>query len=284
MKKLITLAIVLLFVQLATAQEFSFQMFFEDAAGNKDTLTIGYDPNGTDTIDAQLGEVNIISTPLDSAFDVRITNEWFNREAYGMPGTFHTKNQIVKKQPCGFITSINSIDILTDNWPVAVHWDSTVFNDSCLNGSLFTSVNPGGWWDTPGFVAVLAGQSHIVFIPNEDSFSNSYNYINDSNDTLDVFWQTFGDSTLLIPSVGELNLKNQVDLFPNPAGRILNYTLNRQGAEIEYVRLFDIAGKPVQVSMQENSIDLTGVRDGIYFIQFHMSGLPAITRTIIKRQ
>ena len=83
MKKLITLAIALLSAQIVTAQEFSFQMYFEDAAGNKDTLTIGYDPNGTDTIDAQFGEANIISTLPDSAFDLRITNEWYNRGHYG---------------------------------------------------------------------------------------------------------------------------------------------------------------------------------------------------------
>lgn len=283
MKKLSTVCLLIItFLQVA-AQEFSFDMYFEDAAGNKDTLTIGFDPNGTDTIDAQFGEINIISAPLDSAFDVRITNEWFNREQNGMPGTFHTKKQIVQKQPCGITSSINSIDILTDNWPVVVYWDSTLFDDTCLNGSLFTSVNPGGWWDTPGFMAVLAKQSNTTFIPNEDSFSNSYNYINDSNDTLDVFWQTFGDSTLLIPSIGEYVLKDQVKIYPNPAGHLLNLALDVPGAEIEKVCLFDITGKLLKHEFVENQMDIAQLPEGVYFLQVYITGLPVITKKIIKK-
>lgn len=64
---------------------------------------------------------------------------------------------------------------------------------------------------------------------------------------------------------------------------MLNYTINFPGAKVEYVRLFDITGKPLQVSMQENMIDLGGLQNGIYFIQFHLSGMPVITRKIFKQ-
>jgi hypothetical protein len=56
-------------------QQFSFQMFFTDAAGNKDTITLGYDLAATDSIDAAFGEINILSVTRDTVFDVRISNE-----------------------------------------------------------------------------------------------------------------------------------------------------------------------------------------------------------------
>src|SRR5690554_219642 len=91
MKKLIFISVLLCFYQISEAQTFQFQMFFEDAIGNKDTLTIGYDLNGTELIDSSFGEENIIGIPLDSTFDVRISDAFYN---YGN-ATFHTKKQIL---------------------------------------------------------------------------------------------------------------------------------------------------------------------------------------------
>lgn len=64
MKKL-TLAIAFLsFFIIGEAQTFQFKISFEDASGNKDTLTIGYDQNGTESIDPSFGETNSIGSPL----------------------------------------------------------------------------------------------------------------------------------------------------------------------------------------------------------------------------
>jgi len=82
MKKIYSLLLILALSQIVFGQEFSFQMYFQDSAGNKDTLTIGYDVNATDSIDAIFGETNIISTPLSPGLDVRVTNEWLKRQYY----------------------------------------------------------------------------------------------------------------------------------------------------------------------------------------------------------
>ena len=80
-------------------QEFSFEMYFEDASGSKDTLIFGYDINGTDTIDNLFNEVNIMSLPWDtSKLDVRITDEWLNRWIDYSPGTFQTKKTDYSKK------------------------------------------------------------------------------------------------------------------------------------------------------------------------------------------
>ena len=50
------------------SQEFKFNLFFQDSKGNKDTITLGYDINATDSIDSKLGETNIYKQQIDSIF------------------------------------------------------------------------------------------------------------------------------------------------------------------------------------------------------------------------
>jgi len=283
MKKLNTLLFLLIFSQYVSGQEFSFQMYFEDAIGNKDTLTIGFDINGTDTIDTEFGEVNIISIPLDTSLDVRISNEWHNRLYQNIPGTFHTKKQITEKKDCGIWYSLNSIDIFTNNWPVHVHWDSTLFSDTCLNGSLFTSVMPGGWWDTGGFREVLIGSNSFSFEPNYPYYDNYYGYINDNNDTIDVFWQTFGDSTLITTAIKEIKDNEKIKVFPNPTSRRITIENASKTLRIENIRIVDINTKEQLISGTDKNIDLSGLPTGVYFIQLKMSNGQTVIRKIIKK-
>jgi hypothetical protein len=202
MKRCYILICILTLSQIAQGQEFSFQMYFQDSAGNKDTLTMGYDINATDSIDAAFGETNIISTPLSSGLDVRITNEWYNRPQ--LAGTFHTKKQIVDSKDFPIIT----IDIYTNHWPVS--WDNSQFNNSCRNGSFFTSINPGGWWDTgsPSNLNKVdfISTNQVTFTSNGGYgyFNDAYEYINSSNDTIPVFWLLFGDSTSGVTVINKL--------------------------------------------------------------------------------
>src|SRR5690554_7600324 len=63
--------------------EFEFQLYFEDAAGNRDTVTLGYDQLATDTINSQFGEVNLLNTPWGNGLDVRIGNLIYHDGAWG---------------------------------------------------------------------------------------------------------------------------------------------------------------------------------------------------------
>jgi len=90
MKKIYILISFLTISQFIFGQEFSFPIYFEDAIGNKDTLTMGYDINGTDGLDTVLGEINIIGVPLDTSFDVRISDAFWNNGN----GTFQKKYRL----------------------------------------------------------------------------------------------------------------------------------------------------------------------------------------------
>lgn len=147
MKKILLVTIAMCSSIHIYAQVFSFQMYFSDAAGNMDTITLGYAPMATDSIDSIFGEVNIISTPFKSGIDVRITNESGNFTFPTNIGKFHTKKQIIDYYCLQTSSYFQGIDILTKHWPVTASWDKSLFNDSCRRGSFFTSMSPGGWWD-----------------------------------------------------------------------------------------------------------------------------------------
>ena len=62
------------------AQEFAFELIFEDNAGNLDTLMLGYDSLATDSVDAAFGEANVVNEPFKPGLDVRVkrwsTSAW----------------------------------------------------------------------------------------------------------------------------------------------------------------------------------------------------------------
>lgn len=266
-------------------QQFSFQMLFTDAIGNKDTITLGYDLTATDSIDASFSEVNIISVPLDTSFDVRVTNEWYRRNYFGSPGTFHTKKQITFYN-CTFTPfNLQTIDIYTKHWPVTVTWNNSLFNDTCRNGSVFTSVNPGGWWDTgsPSDLwrqVLLTNDSATFTSNNSGGFNNNYGYINSAGDTIPVFWQSFADSSLLSTGINELTTnKNSITIFPNPTSDFVTVGINKSFGEINRVEFYNSFGQVVLLSKQLNNIDIAELQSGLYFIKVtNNKGLTATTK------
>lgn len=250
-----------------TQEEFSFELYFEDAMGNKDTLVLGYDPYGTTEIDPAFNEVNSIGQPYNSGLDVRVSDEWYNREILFGTGSYQTKKQIVENN-CGGWFDVIGIDILTENWPVSIFWDSTLFSNNCLNGSVFTSTNPGGWWDTGGFRTEMANQSEHTFEPNETEFNPYYGYINDDQDTLDVFWFAFGDYTLLTMKVDKLmDMQSEVFIIPNPASDLISLGNLSDPLKLSHVEIYNVLGEKQAVKIEENKINIQQFTEGIYYMK-----------------
>ncbi|MDC0230458.1 T9SS type A sorting domain-containing protein [Aureispira] len=266
MKDLILIILSLCLYQISEAQNFQFQMFFEDAIGNKDTLTIGYDLNGTELIDASFGEMNIIGIPLDSTFDVRISDAFFNNGN----ATFHTKKQILPDSCSGWRFPIVSIDIKSENWPVTATWNDSLFNIGCREGSVFTSFHPGGWWDVGGFpsdlgIAELANENYATFTSNynpNSGYDENYAYINPSNDTIPVFWMAFGNSSLI--SLGVENISIEINSYPNPVKDF--FYMDIQNHSVKNIRVVDMMGRSRIVHLKNGYIDMRDFNTGYYLI------------------
>lgn len=251
-------------------QEFSFQMYFEDAAGNQDTIILGYDPEGTAVIDSIFGEENISTVPLSQGLDVRISNEMRFNPTDPTSKKIEAKKQIVGKN-CFSQFDIIGIDILTDDWPVTASWDSTLFQDLCINYSVLTSVNPGGWWDTGSpsdlFGAIMSFQHTVTFSSQVDGVLNeNYWYITAENDSVSMFWFTFGDSTLFSVSNDPLFQAEGMSVFPNPTSDKLVIELDDPSIKIEQARILDVNGKANSLLLEGNIISLAHLPEGVYVL------------------
>ena len=292
MKTQILTVLFFLVVTLTNGQEFSFAMYFEDAAGNKDTLIVGYDINATDTIDSIFGEINIISQPLDREFDVRVTDELLKRShSPTLTPTYHTKKQIIR-HPCfpvgySYGYPVMSIDFKCTHWPVTATWDSTLFTDTCRNVSLLTSQNPGGWWDgitlySDLFRVLLKETREVTFTKNHDNFVNPHtSYVNDYGDTISVFWVGIGRFSLS-SNVLETERDKMIYYF-NITNNSLTIKLNDNKRLIEMIQLTDLSGKIIQNKVMTNNIDISKLNHGLYICRFTTNDREIETFKFIKQ-
>jgi len=270
-------------------QQFSFPIYFQDAIGNKDTIILGYDINGTDAIDAIFGEINIISKPIDTALDVRITDEWSRRRNAIDTGTYHSKKQIIKNN-CGTWFSIIGIDIFAKHWPVTASWDSSLFNDTCRNGSVFTSINPGGWWDTGSQSdlgkVVFKNTNHVIFTSNIDHWSiPDFGYVNYAGDSIAFFWQAFGDSTAFQPNnINDINKKEIFQIYPNPLTSSSTLQLSTQLKNAEVV-INDVLGKEMmRRKMDGDRMEIMrgSLVSGVYFVKVISEETQLVEKMVVE--
>jgi Secretion system C-terminal sorting domain len=280
----------ILYITNLNGQEFSFAMIFQDSKGNSDTLIFGYDSQATDSVDNDFGEINIISTKIDSLFDIRVTDEWINKQGgVYLDGNYHLKKQIIKKNCNSWPTAI-SVDIKCKHWPVTAKWDSSIFNDPCKNGSLITSIPPGGWWDVgcPSDLIVkpLSYDDHVTFTSNFDgSINENYNYLNHYNDTISVFWVAITYHDILHsgepPDNVINNTINEINIYPNPTSTCLFL----KGLDCKYVdniEIFDLKGIRQEITIKNEAINIEDLNNGIYLLKIYYLHDIIITKKIIK--
>ena len=286
--KQLTITLSLIFISFFSySQEFSFNLIFEDAIGNTDTLTLGYDLNATGGIDFAFGETNIVSNPITSTFDVRFSDVIKN--GTNIP-THQSKKQIITNDCPNWLLSDfgTSIEIYSNNYPITVMWDSSQFNDNCRIGTILTDVHPGGWFDTQGTFRTFLEQTDNVVI----NFPH-YDYINSQSQTIGVMWVSFMDTSVFdIPfdpiifnppwmSVEEYNSTSLI-VFPNP---VENHITINYPEKIEKVELYDVQGKSIysQSNFGTNEIDLSFLNSGIYLLIVETDNGLVIKNKLIKK-
>jgi hypothetical protein len=154
---LIFLTLVSLIVR---GQEYSFPLYFEDSAGNRDTLFFGFDKNATKGVDESMGEVNILGEPYDSTFFVFFSNATYYDELDGNLDCYlksiRTPTFLSKYQYTNIYMPPFEIGIIAKYWPITLYWNKSVFKEFDSNefwgeeglSLLMTSWNPpGGWFD-----------------------------------------------------------------------------------------------------------------------------------------
>ena len=267
---------------ITSAQEFSFELYFEDALGNRDTLVLGYDPLATDSIDVSFGEENIIAQPWDSVFEVRIS-DYYDKNQVGEQVSFNSKKCIQNKssQPY-FLTNRIEIDIHAKYLPIRITCDSTDLESPERRGTFITSMLPGGWFDTGGFVTNLFyNPQTLIDLAGFESwplYPFNYYYL-EASDSVYVCWSSIADSNVNTSNVYESEKENTIIISPNPVSSNENITINAQG---NYT-IVDIQGKTVQNgTIENNSVQLIKVENGIYFFILENENAVYKTKFVVR--
>lgn len=273
MKRLLLFVFVFYF-QSIYSQQLAFPMYFEDAAGNKDTITLGYDPNATYGIDSIFGESNIMGQAFKQGLDVRISDAtaYFDESD---SGTFELKKQIVKFN-CTSWNYANCIEINTKNWPVTVCWDKSLFANNCNFGTFFSSCLPGGFFDVRGpsslVVSFLKDTNTVTF--TDQVLGSMYIGKIKGNDTISYFWQSFLDSASLSIEIQDVTIKNQgseILVSPNPSKSQISLSKNDFSSfPNSNLQIFNTQGKLVkEIGIESNlhqiTIDIQSLNSGMYF-------------------
>lgn len=266
MKKWIFILICLV-SKLSFSQTFSFEMYFEDAAGHKDTLTFGYDATATDSIDGAFQEVNIISQPWSNQFKSRICvfeTPYFSGEEYDTASVVGYLKKQIKKEDClDQSLYVSVIQLKNAVYPVSISWDHSLFTDPCRSNSIITDWHPGVWFDAiignnPQYPTILKDLDSAYFT------HTSTHHIDNNQDTTDVLFFALGNMNQVFLGLDEPT--NGINIYPNPSTGIIHIAL--KGNElIQAVNLFDVNGQRFNTPVISNGIDLSEFSSGIYFME-----------------
>lgn len=287
MKQGLMVALAVFMSHTVNAQQFSFEMYFEDALGNMDTIVLGYDTSATLGIDTAFAELEISDQPKDTAFDVRIVQYSHYTSAID---TVVTKKQIVPLD-CdnAWPHIITDIEITTDNWPVTANWDNTLFNDTCRRSSLFTSVNPGGWFDTgspsdldivnPFLVNNVVFSSQVSRYNGSISVNENYAHLDPLGDTVSVFWFTF-NYDLTIGVGAEPVSADPLVLFPNPATDRIVFS---DEDKVRSIVCYSTEGARVAFELNGNEADISTLPAGVYYLHIELDNDLRVTKRFVKQ-
>lgn len=233
-------------------EEFSFELYFEDGLGNKDTLILGYDQNATDSIDVMFGEVNIKNQPWNGILEVRTFENYF------VPDTALFKKDIR--------TYYSNFPILMNfqEDSIKLSWNETVFIDTIQGSSISNDL------------------SSLAYFSVQDSIWINKNQMLYNITGTDTLYRLFIDFDQQFADISKGNFKT-IKLFPNPSSGIINLDFKEIEMNEVLVSVFDLTGRTVYHTRLNDSkqIDLSHLENGTYSILFFKNEYYLHTQNVV---
>jgi len=297
----------MLFPVCVYAQQTAFwetKFYFEDALGNKDSVTIGHDQNANGSFNPELGEVNIKDVPWDSIFEVRASH---NEAAHAIATPKVLSKKIIGSTEgglhptynCLFVREQLKLFVKIKNLPLKVSWVKSNHGGFCNSKDFLTPhILPQlfkNWWDEPEFVqdppyVCLANDSSYTindFTTNTNGFVDFIleKFPNETVDTIHGLLLTFlTQSSGNSPCAGIVNVKDLLErddiisVYPNPTYRGVNIR-----AEDSFTwELYDNQSRLITKGA-EILINLENHPLGLYFLKIKLKD-KIITKKILKEQ
>lgn len=263
--KAVILTLFFIPIVLTAQEEFSFELYFEDAVGNRDTVTVGYDIDATSGIDNVLGEVNTLSIPWSENFEVRISDK-MPSILYGEPAneTLRTKKQIIKKY-CGEAWSYWDniyIDIKNLQFPIMISYDNGIFQNPCVIGSVLQNYEENAWFDV-GFFDGYLSENNLGIQYNESLLT----YQDEDGTTIHSFWLKIGDGSLLTLSNETLEKRPVFSVSPNPFKNQIELSSE---LPVHSLQLTDLQGKSIEFIQDNNYIYPLNYSSGVYILTYQI--------------
>lgn len=240
--------------------EFEFQLYFEDAAGKKDTLILGYDENATDSIDTSFGEINLINQPWTSdSFEVFVTDR-------GITPTIKSKKQIVNP-PCtnswqNWVYRTLFISIKNAQFPIQLSLNTSLLQNNCLNGSFLAVDDDPHWW-----AYLYLNQSAVL---EEPDYLNQYQDTTDGK-TISYYWLILADSSQqsYILSNDNFEKNPNIKVSPNPFNEKITISGEYPVSNIQFSNL---QGESIKFERNGNTIVPFNTSKGLYLLTFELQG------------
>jgi hypothetical protein len=287
MKKIFHLAVLLLPAASGLwGQEFMFEMYFEDGAGRKDTLVLGYDSLASPWLDPQFGEIDIKPVPFGASFEVRTSFYDFPNldYPYMFDGCFggaedftqyHTKKNITSRD---WEHSAIMIFFWDAVFPITIRWDKSLFQHPDRFQAVITSWQPGGWFDVCGgaILEYLSDKDEVIIESLNYGFDYPFfNRVYIDSDTLPCIFVGFPG---VINNTRKIGSGKKIKLFPNPTFNGFTIEIDSPlNFETLTVQLFDLSGKGViapwhLVGSNSLHVETKELPAGMYWVHMQSGG------------
>ena len=290
--------------------EFEFTLYFEDAAGNRDSVILGYDPLSTGGIDADFGEENILDQPWGEELDVRVGDLAYTHsigwcvQPEGSSELDFTKDyntHLTKKQIMPSLCMTDtihrdkiprrlSVQFHSDSYPVTISWDKSLFSTTCVFTVMFGNYDHYNW-DVIGHHIFLRWDGSIKFFEMGDSLTVTSDYLaadslsgtfslpayyTDDAKKIAVLQFEFEESNVI--NIQNFP-KNKIEVYPNPISKGENINIV---TTMDYA-IFDIQGKLLQKGkVESNKIPTSHLERGIYLLKLENNEKQFTTKIIVQ--
>jgi hypothetical protein len=289
MKKALTILFTLITL-ISYTQEFKTTIWIEDTNGRIDSVTIGYDPLASESINVNFGASDITNQPW-TAFEIRASQidvtEIINGEDVTNPrpinelSRYQTKTEIIPKNclsikevtnQAGYIPFI-ALFIATDAFPITIRWKQVEFENDCLSKSIVSDWPITTWWDIPCCPNLEIGQT--LFAKKNQIVINKHigmKIVNENADTLIMLNIALLDG--LGTNTSEIKDDSDITIFPNPSNGIFCLP---NGAEI--VKISDNMGRLIAYHMEGGELSID--EEGLFYVQMNIGG-NVITKRLLN--